>query len=152
MDETLWSKVKAGKKQMYVAKLHCSTSCISSKWCTSNKEQWTLFFPTSNYISPFFPLLPLCPGSITCTLSIRYGNGVCNNSEKEGYETWNFGEETCALISKWRHWDLKLWKRNVGWNLDNLMDDLKNGGLKCIALAKTPNYYGPFVVEVMMKL
>ncbi len=30
------------------------------------------------------------------------------------------------------------------------MDGLKNGGLKCIA--KTPNYYGPFVVEVMMKL
>ncbi len=32
------------------------------------------------------------------------------------------------------------------------MNGLKNGGLKCIVLAKTPKSNGPFVVEVMMKL
>jgi hypothetical protein len=59
-----------------------------------------LFFPNSNYIPPFLPLLSLFLGPIPYPMSIRYGNGVYNNSEKEGYETWNFGEETCMTILK----------------------------------------------------
>jgi hypothetical protein len=40
----------------------------------------------------------------------------------------------------------------MGWNLDNMMNGLKNGGLECIVLAKTPKFNGPFVVKVMTKL
>lgn len=149
--ETRWKEVKNKYTlQNCIANMlptSYSITTMSSEWWTLNKEQLTLFFPTSNYNSPFFPLLSLFLGPIPCTLSIRYGNGVCNNSEKEGYETWNFGKETCKTIFKWRQWDFKFWRRNMGWNLDNMMNGLKNGGLKCIALAKTRKFNGPFVVR-----
>jgi hypothetical protein len=112
LDENLWSKVKGSKKEMYIAKLHCQHANPKNYQHATNKffhynHELTMMdiehcsFQLSNYIFPFFPFLSLFPSPITCTLSIRYGNGVCNNSEKEGYETWNFGEETCVTILKW---------------------------------------------------
>ncbi len=89
---------------------------MSSKWWALNKEQWTLFFPTSNYISPFFPLLSLFLSPITCTLSIRYGNGVCNNSQKEGYETWNWRRNMCNNI-KMKAIRLEILEKKCGMKL-----------------------------------